>query len=160
MPYEIKERDENFCVFKEGEESPVPGGCHDTRGQAEAHMAALYAAEEKGLFPEHIKAGLEVRPRGDKYCIFPRGGTSPLPGSCFNSRARANAYRGELLAQFGPSLRRVKSVSGFELPGFDEEGVISVSEEPVKSLEEKEGKMKVGAYGVRFARQGEGDIRG
>lgn len=35
-----------YAVVKEGEDSPVPGGCHDTLAEARRHMAALYAAEK------------------------------------------------------------------------------------------------------------------
>ena len=34
-----------YAVMKEGENSPVPGGCHDTLADARRHMSALYAAE-------------------------------------------------------------------------------------------------------------------
>lgn len=35
-----------YAVVKEGEDSPVPGGCHDTLAEARRHMSALYAAEK------------------------------------------------------------------------------------------------------------------
>jgi HK97 family phage prohead protease len=34
-----------YAVIKEGESTPVPGGCHETLADARRHMAALYAAE-------------------------------------------------------------------------------------------------------------------
>ena len=34
-----------YAVVKEGESGPIPGGCHETLREAQAHMAALYAAE-------------------------------------------------------------------------------------------------------------------
>lgn len=34
-----------YAVVKEGESSPVEGGCHATLREAQAHMAALYASE-------------------------------------------------------------------------------------------------------------------
>jgi HK97 family phage prohead protease len=34
-----------YAVVKEGENSPVPGGCHETLAEARRHMSALYAAE-------------------------------------------------------------------------------------------------------------------
>ena len=34
-----------YAVVKEGESTPIPGGCHDTLAEARRHMAALYAAE-------------------------------------------------------------------------------------------------------------------
>jgi len=43
MPYEIKQQDGKWCVYKQGADDPV--GCHDTQGEAEDQMAALYASE-------------------------------------------------------------------------------------------------------------------
>lgn len=34
-----------YAVIKEGESSPVPGGCHETLADARRHMSALYTAE-------------------------------------------------------------------------------------------------------------------
>ena len=34
-----------YAVVKEGENTPVPGGCHETLAEARRHMSALYAAE-------------------------------------------------------------------------------------------------------------------
>lgn len=45
MPYEIRRRERRFCVHKQGEDQPVPGGCHEAREQAVRHQRALYAAE-------------------------------------------------------------------------------------------------------------------
>lgn len=45
MPWHLIERDGRFCVAKEGETEPIPGGCHDSRDQAESQLAALYANE-------------------------------------------------------------------------------------------------------------------
>lgn len=47
-PYRISRNMEGcsgYAVVKEGENSPVPGGCHETLGEARRHMSALYAAE-------------------------------------------------------------------------------------------------------------------
>ena len=49
MPYKIIEQDNEWCVFKHDEKGEPAGktkGCHPTRKEAEAHMRALYAAEE------------------------------------------------------------------------------------------------------------------
>lgn len=35
-----------YAVVKQGENSPVSGGCHETLAEARAHMEALYAAEK------------------------------------------------------------------------------------------------------------------
>lgn len=46
-----------YAVIKEGESSPVPGGCHETLAEARRHMAALYAAEtQKGEQTDEVKA--------------------------------------------------------------------------------------------------------
>jgi len=34
-----------YAVIKEGENTPVPGGCHETLADARRHMSALYSAE-------------------------------------------------------------------------------------------------------------------
>jgi len=47
MPWSIEQRDGEYCVVKEGESSPVPGGCHPTRVQAVKHQRALYANEAR-----------------------------------------------------------------------------------------------------------------
>jgi HK97 family phage prohead protease len=35
-----------YAVVKEGENTPVPGGCHESLAEARQHMSALYAAEK------------------------------------------------------------------------------------------------------------------
>jgi len=45
MPYHIIQQDGRFCVAKEGEDTPMEGGCHDNEQDAKDHMAALYAKE-------------------------------------------------------------------------------------------------------------------
>lgn len=47
MPWSIERRDGAYCVVKQGESNPVPGGCHDTRGAAIKHQRALYASESR-----------------------------------------------------------------------------------------------------------------
>lgn len=43
MPYEIRPTDGRFCVYKQGSDKSF--GCHDTRGDAEKQLVALYASE-------------------------------------------------------------------------------------------------------------------
>lgn len=43
MPYEIRPVNGRFCVYKQGADKSF--GCHDTRGDAEKQLAALYASE-------------------------------------------------------------------------------------------------------------------
>lgn len=47
MPWDVKRRGSRYCVIKQGESSPVPGGCHPTRAEAVRHQRALYAGEPK-----------------------------------------------------------------------------------------------------------------
>lgn len=53
MPYEIKEHEGEYCVFKKGEDTPIKGGCHATEEECKKHMAALNMAmqEEKSIEP-------------------------------------------------------------------------------------------------------------
>lgn len=44
MPWEVKQNGEQFCVHKQGESSPIKGGCHDDQEDAVKHMQALYAS--------------------------------------------------------------------------------------------------------------------
>lgn len=45
MPWEVKQNDGRYCVYKTGSDTPVPGGCHDTKAAAIKHQRALYANE-------------------------------------------------------------------------------------------------------------------
>lgn len=45
MPWSVNKREGKFCVVKEGESSPIKGGCHPSKEEANKHMRALYAAE-------------------------------------------------------------------------------------------------------------------
>lgn len=45
MPWAIHRRGDKYCVVKQGESSPVPGGCHNSKAKAEKHRRALYASE-------------------------------------------------------------------------------------------------------------------
>ena len=45
MPWDVKKKDDKFCVYKKGSGTPIKGGCHDTRAEAVKHQKALYAAE-------------------------------------------------------------------------------------------------------------------
>ncbi len=46
MPWEVREHEGQWCVFVEGEEEPIEGGCHDSPEEAEDHLQALYADDE------------------------------------------------------------------------------------------------------------------
>lgn len=45
MPYDIRTYNGKHCIFKEGDSTPIEGGCHSTRPEAENHRKALYANE-------------------------------------------------------------------------------------------------------------------
>lgn len=45
MPYQVKAHEGEFCVFKEGEDTPGKGMCHPSKDEAEKHMAAMDASE-------------------------------------------------------------------------------------------------------------------
>lgn len=47
MPWSLHNRDGKWCVVKEGESEPVPGGCHSSRADAIKHQRALYANESR-----------------------------------------------------------------------------------------------------------------
>lgn len=49
MPWRVEKRGSRYCVIKEGASTPVPGGCHPTRGEAVRHQRALYAGEEASM---------------------------------------------------------------------------------------------------------------
>lgn len=60
MPWDIKKRGSQYCVVKQGESSPVPGGCHSTKAKARAHQRALYASESAdadtlGVYPVGVE---------------------------------------------------------------------------------------------------------
>jgi hypothetical protein len=55
MPWRIEQRGGKHCVIKEGESSPVPGGCHESRADAVKHQRALYASEEGATVDEMSK---------------------------------------------------------------------------------------------------------
>lgn len=61
MPYKVMKDGDQHCVEKEGG-GRVPGGCHSSESDANAHIRALYAAENSKehigfIAPEPIKKG-------------------------------------------------------------------------------------------------------
>ncbi len=85
MPWDIKRRNGKYCVVKQGESSPVPGGCHDTQEKARAHQRALYASEEvakvdgmseaEKMMWQGIYSGSTSAPPGS-FLIVPMTGTT------------------------------------------------------------------------------------
>jgi hypothetical protein len=43
MPWNIVKRGSKWCVVKKQTGETIPGGCHDSKPEAEAQMRALYA---------------------------------------------------------------------------------------------------------------------
>ena len=43
MPYRLRKIGKEYCVVKQADGKPVPGGCHPSRPKALAHLRALYA---------------------------------------------------------------------------------------------------------------------
>ncbi len=52
MPWSVKKQNKKFCVVKEGEDSPIKGGCHASKSEAAAHVRALYASEAEAAVSE------------------------------------------------------------------------------------------------------------
>lgn len=53
MPYMIVSEDDQFCVYKKGEDGAAEGdsmGCHDSKDEAQSQVDALYANEERSVF--------------------------------------------------------------------------------------------------------------
>lgn len=54
MPYHIINKEGRFCIAKSGSDTPIKGGCHSWRAEAQAHLTALNInvvkreAKEKG----------------------------------------------------------------------------------------------------------------
>lgn len=68
-PYRISRNLEGcsgYAVVKEGESSPVPGGCHDTLAEARRHMSALYAAEGSKSEFDDLDSKQDVVPHQDE----------------------------------------------------------------------------------------------
>jgi HK97 family phage major capsid protein len=81
MPYHIVQKDNQFCVAPEGEETPIDGGCHEREADAEEHMAALYANVEdaaKHLFPKSGAAGTVPAAESDDTLITYGGAVKAL----------------------------------------------------------------------------------
>jgi hypothetical protein len=78
VPWEIVQKDEKYCVVKEDSQSVVPGGCHDSKSDAESHLRALYAAEPKLSFDAsgHTSTVLAVIPENPSQFAV-EGGDAP-----------------------------------------------------------------------------------
>lgn len=84
MPWSISQRDGRWCVVKEGESSPVPGGCHDRRADALKHQRALYANE-----PAMTASAAPLKPPADWFDQPEPDGPQPLT---FHADGRVNGH--------------------------------------------------------------------
>lgn len=80
MPWDIRRRSGKWCVIKQGESSPVPGGCHDTQEKARAHQRALYAGEQSATREGGTVSGMSEAENVFWNGIY-SGNTSTPPGS-------------------------------------------------------------------------------
>lgn len=69
MPWEIKQRDGKYCVYKKGESSPI--ACHATREKATKHLRALYANEPKAQVAASSAAIIELQNNGPLLTTLP-----------------------------------------------------------------------------------------
>jgi len=72
MPWQLEHRSEGWCVIKEGESSPVAGGCHSSRADAIKHQRALYANESRVA---SMYADLDAQPEPTPAVVY----AEPLP---------------------------------------------------------------------------------
>jgi hypothetical protein len=80
MPWTIKKRGEEFCVYKQDSDGDPTGealGCHDTRGEAEGQIAALEANVEEMVKRSYVVAefrgdfpAVETAPSVDQEALF------------------------------------------------------------------------------------------
>lgn len=55
MPYEIRERNDEYCVYRTGEDDNI--GCHQTETEARAQIEAIYANKGKAGPVVYVKSG-------------------------------------------------------------------------------------------------------
>lgn len=61
MPWDVKEYNGRYCVFKKGTSKPIKGGCHDTKADATRHQRALYSNVEGAARIDEITAEILAR---------------------------------------------------------------------------------------------------
>ena len=100
MPWEIRQRDGRYCVYKENTDEL--SGCHDTRGEAERQLSALYASEpEAGKAqsdaPNYRFVGTD-EPERCQTCRFAEGMRCTAFDFTFQAGYTCNAWEGETKA--------------------------------------------------------------
>jgi hypothetical protein len=76
LPYTIRPHKGQYCVFKEGASRPIKGGCHDTKGEAQEHLAALESNVEDASFCIELFSDAAVAQRalaGEPILVVPKG---------------------------------------------------------------------------------------
>lgn len=137
MPWDIAQRDGRYCVVKQGESKPVPGGCHDTRREAEAHRRALYASESDGggsgmsetTRPWEGPLGLEGHTTADKRYLLRGEITSrdlPLP-----LRYQPADVGAHVAAVSAGSIETIEWIPLTEFDRAEEFGLTNVSQDAV-----------------------------
>lgn len=94
MPYEVRQTDGQFCVYKEADGKNM--GCHSSEDAAMKQVAALYAADAEKAAPDGVKTGDMVswdssggRAQG-KVTRVVRDGTINVPDSTFTIKGTAD----------------------------------------------------------------------
>ena len=116
MPWSVEKRGDNWCVVKEGEDSPIKGGCHASRSDALKHQRALYANE-----PSARRASVEgvapiVPPK--EWFEMPERNPTPLTysqeGQVFGHLALwGTCHTGFLNGSYSECVRAPRSASGY-----------------------------------------------
>ena len=71
MPWFIEEREDQYCVVKGTKEDPAETEkCHATEEAAKAHLAALYASEEKAVTSDTEDEEEKAVPEPDRFLVY------------------------------------------------------------------------------------------
>lgn len=135
MPWHKIRIGNRFCVAKEGENTPIPGGCHASEGEADKHIAALYADEPKARAAASMGDASEPFPVPvyipDEWLERPTWLAADTPGLTITDEGQAAAYfyqRGACLVH-DPSACPQPSPTGYAM--FHQQRAITASGEEV-----------------------------
>lgn len=99
MPYHIIKQGEKHCIAKEGEDTPIAGGCHATEAEARDHMAALYANEpDAKARRDSLKRARLAKAMSDAPNL--RGASARACWNCAHFQPVEGAYDDGACAQF------------------------------------------------------------
>lgn len=65
MPWEVRASGKQYCVYKEGEDNPIEGGCHVTEDEANAQLEALNANTEESKATPDAEDDPDEEPAGE-----------------------------------------------------------------------------------------------